>query len=153
MTDQLDSAAGEGTPVKVTETTRVEVQPDRPENWRTLLLVGGIMAVGIVLAAYVLTGPRWGTALLFLASYEAWSLVNSYRDDTISEAIWIYASRPLVPLLFGLGAGVGIGTGYLGDRVDVARGFAIGMCVGHFFWQAQPHQTVSIEKGTLNPKG
>jgi len=143
------------TPVKVTETTSVEVRPERPDNWRTLLLVGAVIAVAIIIAAYALTGPRWGTFCLVLALYEGWTLINQYREDTISEAVWILARRPLTGLLFGVAVGWGAGSGYLGDPVVVGRAFAIGMVFGHFFWQqfATPVQTTHTESGEVHAKG
>lgn len=117
----------------------------KPENWRTLLFVGSIIAIAIVVAAYALTGPRWGTFCLVIALYEAWTLVNSYREDTISEAIWQYAKRPLVPLLFGITLGWGAGSGYLGDPQTVGRAFAIGLLFGHFFFT--PQQADGQRKG------
>lgn len=109
----------------------------RPDNWRTLLLVGAVMGLGIAITAFALTGPMWGSACLALAIYEGWTLINNYREDTISEAIWILAARPMVPLLFGITAGWAAGSGYLGDPTTVGRAFAIGFLYGHFFFQRQ----------------
>jgi len=120
--------------VKVTETTSVEVKPTRPDNWRTLMLVGGIIAAAIIVAAYILTGVHWGTFYLFIAMYKGWTLINKYKDDTISEAVWILARRPITVLLFGLGMGIAGGSGYLGEPRVVLRSFAIGLLYGHFFF-------------------
>jgi len=134
----------EKTEVKVTETTTVEAIPERPDNWRTLLLVGAIIAVGIVFAAFVLTGWRWGLFCLFIAGYEGWTLVNKYKEDTISEAIWLLARRPITVLLFGLVAGIAGGSGYLGEPRVVLRAFAIGLLYGHFFFTpVQPEPVVT----------
>ncbi len=122
------------TPVKITETTTVQVRPERPDNWRTLLLVGGIIGIGIAVAAFVLTGWKWGFFCLAMAAFEAWTLVNQYREDTISEAIWILARRPITVLLFGLAMGIAGGSGYLGDPTVVLRAFSIGLLYGHFFF-------------------
>lgn len=127
-----------GTEIRVTETTAVEVKPERPDNWRTLLLVGAIIGVGIIFTAFILTGWRWGLFCLFLTAWEGWTLVNRYREDTISEAVWTLAKRPITVLIFGLGFGVPTGTGYFGDPTTVLRAFVIGMIFGHFFWQAVP---------------
>lgn len=107
---------------------------EKPDNWRSLMLVGGLMAVGIIAAAFYLTGPHWGTFCLFIALYEGWTLVNKYKEDTISEAVWILARRPITVLLFGLAAGIAGGSGYLGDSKVVLRAFAIGLLYGHFFF-------------------
>lgn len=131
-------------PVKVTETTTVEAVPERPDNWRTLLLVGGIMAIGIIFAGYAFLGARWGTFALFLCGWEGWTLLNKYKEDTISEAIWILARRPITVLLFALGFGVPAGAGYFGDMNTICRGFAIGLLYGHFFFTpVQPEAVVT----------
>ena len=121
-------------PVTITETTSVKVRPTRPDNWRTLLLVGSIIGVAIAVAAFILTGWRWGLFCLAMAAFEAWTLVNQYKEDTISEAVWILARRPITVLLFGLAMGVAGGSGYLGDPTTVLRAFAIGLLYGHFFF-------------------
>jgi hypothetical protein len=135
-----------GTPVKVTETTTVEVKPERPDNWRTILLVGAVIATGIIYAAFALTGPRWGMFCLFLALYEGWTLLNAYKEDTISEAVWILARRPITVLLFGIAFGIAGGSGYLGSPVVVLRAFAIGLLYGHFFFTPIVATTVKTRK-------
>ncbi len=136
----------DGPVVKVTETTTVEVEPERPDNWRTLLLVSAIIGAGIVFAAYAITGPRWGTFCLFLAAFEGWTLINRYKEDTISEAVWILARRPITVLLFGLGFGIAAGTGYLGDTTTVLRAFSIGLLYGHFFFTPVVAETVKTTR-------
>lgn len=147
--DLLKSAKSddEGTQVQVKETTLVEVQvkPERPDNWRTMLVVCALIGAAIVAAAFILTGWRWGTFCLFLSAWEGWTLVNKYQDDTISEAIWILAKRPITVLLFGLFFGIGAGTGYLGDTATVLRAFAIGLLYGHFFFTPVTSETVSTK--------
>lgn len=141
-----DEKGAELVPVKITETTTVEARPQRPDNWRTLLLVGTIMAFAIIAAAFALTGPRWGTFCLAIALYEGWTLVNAYRDDTISEAIWLLARRPITVLLFGIAMGWGAGSGYLGDPRTVGRAFAIGLLYGHFFFTPGMSTSVKTKK-------
>jgi hypothetical protein len=51
--------------------------------------------------------------VLGLLGYEAWALLNHERDDTISEIMWTRSRRPVVP-------------------------FALGVLMGHFFWQREP---------------
>jgi hypothetical protein len=107
---------------------------EKPDNWRTQLLVGLVMAVAIVIAAFALTGAGWGSFCLGLVAFESWTLINKYRQDSISETLWEYAKRPLVPMLFGITLGWGAGSGYLGDPQTVGRAFAIGLLFGHFFF-------------------
>lgn len=130
--------------VEVKTETTIQEKPERPENWRTLVLVGALIAVSIVLTAYLLTGIYWGTFCLIVAIYESWTLVNKYKEDTLSEAIWFFANRPLIPLLFGIAVGIGLGSGYLGDVKTASRAFAIGLLYGHFFFT--PVITVSSSK-------
>ncbi len=122
------------TSVEIQTETKVEVKPEKPENWRTLVLVGIFIAAIIVLFAYAVLGVYWGSFALAVALYEGWTLVNKYKEDTISEAIWFFANRPIVPLLFGILIGIGIGSGYLGEPRHIARAFAIGLLYGHFFF-------------------
>lgn len=124
----------EVTNVEIKTETQVEIKPEKPENWRTLVLIGAFIAVVIVIFAYVVVGVYWGTFALAVALYEAWTLVNAYKEDTISEAFWYFANRPIIPLLFGVLIGIGIGSGYLGEPKHVARAFAIGLLYGHFFF-------------------
>lgn len=138
--------------VVVTQTTSAEIVQERPDNWRTMLLVEGIIGLAIVGAAYLLTGPRWGTFCLGLALWEGWTLANKYKEDTISEAIWLLAKRPITVLLFGLAMGIAAGSGYLGDPTIVLRGFAIGLLYGHFFFTPVQDAVVTTTK-QINKNG
>lgn len=129
--------------VKIIETTTILPKAERPENWRTLLLVGAIIGVGIVAAAYLLTGWKWGTFCAALALYEAWTLTNQYKEDTISEAIWILARRPITVLLFSVAFGIAAGSGYLGDPKTVLRAWAIGLLFGHFFFTPAGSESIT----------
>ena len=51
-------------------------------------------------------------ALLGLLAYEVYTLANAKKKDTISESIWRYSRRPLIP-------------------------FVIGALASHFVWQGQ----------------
>lgn len=120
--------------VEVATETTISEKPERPDNWRTLIVVGGFITVIIVLFAFAVLGRYWGLFALAAAIFEGWTLINKYKEDTISEAFWFYANRPIVPLLFGILIGIGIGSGYLGEPRVVARAFAIGLLYGHFFF-------------------
>lgn len=94
-------------------------------------VVGAIMGAGLLWTTFQLVGWKWGSALSLLLLYEGWTLVNSYREDTLSESIWRFAKRPMVPWLFGLGTGYALGAGILSDGVLM---LGIGFLSGHFFF-------------------
>jgi hypothetical protein len=106
-----------------------------PQRKWTKAFVGLVLLVAIVGAAFALTNAMWGIFCAVLAVFEGWTLVNRYREDTISETIWEWAARPMIPCLFGIAFGWGAGSGYLGDPVTSGRNFAIGFLFGHFFFQ------------------
>lgn len=97
-------------------------------------VVGAIMGAGLLWATFQLVGWKWGAALSLLLLYEGWTLVNNYRDDTLSESIWRFAKRPMVPWLFGLGTGYALGAQVLTDGVLM---LGIGFLSGHFFFSKQ----------------
>jgi hypothetical protein len=95
-------------------------------------VVGAIMGMGLVWAAFFLTGLRWGLALAALLVYEGWTLANRTPHDTISEIIRAFARRQLlVPWLFGVSFGIGVATGYIHDPYVIA---ALALLQGHFFF-------------------
>lgn len=100
--------------------------------WRTDVLVGGLVGAGLVLVAFRLTGWTGGAILSALLAYEGWTLINDYPEDTISETLWRFAKRPMVPWLFGLGTGWGIQAGWVRDPWI---SLTIGFLSGHFFFQ------------------
>ena len=122
------------TPIEVTETKSVKIVSERPENWRTLVLVGSIMGVAITFTAFALVGWRWGLFCFFLTLWEGWTLTNSYKEDTISEAVWILAKRPITVLIFSIGFAYPAGNGYFGPPRVVLLAFIIGLIYGHFFF-------------------
>lgn len=58
------------------------------------------------------TGKVVVAAGALLLGYEAWTLANRHKGDTISEFLWRTMRRPLVP-------------------------FALGALAAHFVWQSQ----------------
>lgn len=56
------------------------------------------------------TVVAWLVAIAFLLVYEFYAVANSVPGDTLSEAVWAYGQHPMVS-------------------------FAMGVLVGHFFWQ------------------
>lgn len=90
--------------------------------------------IGLALCAVFFAIMDWRASLLcsVLLAYEAWTLVNKYPNDTISDILWILSERPMVPWLFGVGSGWAIGTGYLTNPWLIAGLFFL---QGHFFFQ------------------
>lgn len=117
------------TPTTVTETT--------PENLHSLLVVSATLGVVLVTAMFWVLGPWWGLAGLAYTIYECWTLLNKFKQDSISEATWILSQRPIVVLIFGVSLGIAIGTGYLGDVKTVLRSVMIGLLYGHFFFSRE----------------
>lgn len=105
-----------------------------PGQRRSLGLVGALIGATLVALTFYLTGMKVGLFLTGLLSYEGMTLVNSHAGDTISEAIWKLASRPLVPLLFGMGLAWALTAGII---TSVWLAVATGVLYGHFFWQTQ----------------
>lgn len=95
------------------------------------IVVGAVLGAALVWVTFQITGWRWGAALSALLLYEGWTLINNYKDDTLSESIWRFSKRPMVPWLFGLGTGYAMGAGVV---ADVLLGLAIGFLSGHFFF-------------------
>lgn len=62
----------------------------------------------------------WAGVLAF-GAYEFYALKTKEDGDTISELIWKWSRRPLVP-------------------------FAVGMLVGHFVWQSQSVYDSELKK-------
>lgn len=99
---------------------------------RSLIVWGVIIGAGIVYAIFDWVPDRRARqVLLVIAAYETFTLIDAWKGNTLSEALWYLARRPLVPLLFGVALGIAVGQGVL-DPFSVA----IGMLYGHFFWQA-----------------
>lgn len=100
---------------------------------KSRLLVGGFIGLGIL--AYVWIAPIFFFLKIIFtiaAFWEAWTLVNKDKDDTISEAVaYLAGVSQLVPLLFGAIYGYAIGARLITD-VIVASAFAGLLC--HFFF-------------------
>ena len=99
----------------------------------TQKVVLGIMGATLIAVIWILL-PWWAAIpLTLITCYEAWTLVNEYEGDTISEILWGLSSRPIVPWLFGVATGWAITAGYFNNPwVAVSVGFL----QGHFWFQA-----------------
>jgi hypothetical protein len=98
----------------------------------TRYVVSGAIAIGLLVAAYVVFGPIWGLVVIGAGIYEAWTLVNRWPHDTISEIVWELAERPLVPFMFGIVTGWMFTTGIFSNPFAT---LSWGFLMGHFFWQ------------------
>ena len=107
--------------------------PPLDRGFRRSLAVWGLIIGGGLLYAINSWVPDKRAMFAFLAIllYEAYTLVDASKGNTLSEAMWYLARRPLVPLLFGVAMGMAIGGGVI-DPFSAA----IGIIYGHFFWQA-----------------
>jgi hypothetical protein len=101
---------------------------------RSLAVWGLIMGSALIAVAFKLTPPLLAWGLCALLAIEAYTIIDEYKGNTLSEAMWWLARRPLVPLLFGIALGWGLGAGVL---VSPYLGVMVGLLYGHFFWQAQ----------------
>lgn len=95
------------------------------------LVVGAVMGAALIWVTFQIVGWKWGAALSLLLLYEGWTLINNYQEDTLSESIWRFTKRPMVPWLFGLGTGYAMGAGVIADGVLL---LGIGFLSGHFFF-------------------
>lgn len=120
--------------VEVTTATVVKVTPPRPENLHTLVVVGAFHSAILVGMSFYVLGPRWGLLALAFALYESWTLVNSYKEDTLSEAIWIFSQRPVSVMIIVGSYFFALGQGWIGHPECVLRGTMFGTLFGHFYF-------------------
>jgi hypothetical protein len=102
------------------------------DNRVTKLFVGMIMMAILFYVFLAAAGWKIGTAFCVVLLFEGWTLINNRRQDTISEVIWEFARRPMIPWLFGVATGYLIATGFFSDPV---LGVGWGFLCGHFFFQ------------------
>ncbi len=100
----------------------------------TNAVVGALLGVALMIFAASVLDWKWLSLVAVLLAYEAWALVNKYPSDTLSESVWRYSRRPLIPLVFGVALGAGVKSGYIHDPWVLV---ALGLLAGHFFFQAQ----------------
>lgn len=100
----------------------------------TQIVVGAIIGTALLVVAFNIAGLWGGLALAALLAYEGWTLVNKFPNDTISEIIWGFAERPMVPFIFGAAYAWAIESKNLDNPWLIA---AFGFLLGHFFFQRQ----------------
>lgn len=108
----------------------------------TKTVVGALAGVGMLMSLFLVL--PWPVAIFCtgLLVYEGYTLVNEAPNDTISEAIWVYAKRPMFPFLGGIGVAEALR--YEGFSHPYAV-FFLGFLAGHFFFT--PHgSTDYLEK-------
>ncbi len=104
----------------------------------TDVVVSGIAIVAVLILAWGVLPWLWlrGVSIVLLA-WEVWTLVNRFRDDTITQAtIRVSHDFPLLVLGAGVGLGYGIAKGYL-DLLSLS----LGILAGHFWFSSRydPH--------------
>jgi len=67
----------------------------------TNLLIGAGLGLGMLYGMWYLLPLPWFVISASLLGYEAWTLGNDRPQDTISETIWRFSKRPVLPWLFG----------------------------------------------------
>jgi hypothetical protein len=96
-------------------------------------IVGALIFLALTAVAFIVAGWKVGLFLLALIIYEAWTFINPYPNDTISETIWEFCKQPFVPWIFGVGTGWAIQSGFFGNDWMLA---AMLFLQGHFFSQS-----------------
>ena len=101
------------------------------------LIVGGTIGAGLLYLIWSIVGFQAATAFTIYLIYEAYTIINSFPEDTLSESIWRLAARPLVPWLFGAATMYAIMAGHFGPDIRAALlAVGIGFLEGHFFFQS-----------------
>lgn len=106
-----------------------------PGQSPTKFVVGGTLGVALALTAYYAAGPKVFAVLMAYLAFEAWTFFNPYANDTISEIVWEFSKRPMVPHLFGLYMGIALWSGVFGPRNEAILCYSAGFLMGHFFFQ------------------
>lgn len=102
----------------------------------TLGVIVGLLSLVGILAVYYFTNPLYGSICLALGIYEAYTFVNKFTGDTLSEEIARLTSRATYLLLWiGMVVGWLTRDGFFGDPITAGRGIIIGMLLGHWFWR------------------
>lgn len=97
----------------------------------TNLVVGGALGVGLVIAFWFILPRLWFWVACTFLLYEAWTLINSEKYDTLSESVWRLSARPLVPFLFGVFTGQATETGWFTNPWMAGAWYFL---MAHFFF-------------------
>jgi hypothetical protein len=102
----------------------------------TWLVVGGLIGAALIGVIWLLMSPLYAAGTTAVLAYEGWTLRNRFKNDTISEVIWVLAKRPLIPFIFGAGFVATIAHGIIKPTIEgLYISGAIGFLMGHFFFQ------------------
>lgn len=109
----------------------------------TKLIISG--SIGICILFYVWIAPIFTWLKIFftiLGLWEAWTLLNKDKEDTISEVIAELAGMTqLIPLLFGAVYGYAIGAGLIQDVIVAS---ALAGLLAHFFFSMKERQVEAV---------
>lgn len=118
--------------------------------------------IGVALIYFIWTVLGWQLAVLatLYLIYEGWTLINRYREDTLSESVWRLSARPMVPWLFGTANGAWLMHLYYqasAGQFDPKMIFVVaGMLFlqGHFFFQAyKENKKLIVEDAVTKAEG
>jgi hypothetical protein len=113
----------------------MEAPDPKSPTWK---VVPALIGVGLLVFMWLILDWRWFVGLSLLLSYEAWTLVNRYAHDTISEVVWQLVKRPLVPFLMGGGCVALVSHGIIRPTMEgLYTALAVGVLAGHFVFQRQ----------------
>lgn len=109
----------------------------------TNMVVGATIGAGLVYFLWSVFGLQYAIVAILYLLYEGWTLINSHPEDTLSESVWRFSARPLVPFIFGIAQGAWITyvclkpmLGKVITPQDVLQLCAAVFLMGHFFFQA-----------------
>ncbi len=98
----------------------------------TKYVVAAVIGLALTAMIFSVMNWRWALAVTVILLYEAWTLVNKYPNDTISEIIWLLSRRPFIPWMFGVGTGWALASGTISNPWLVG---GLLFLQGHFFFQ------------------
>jgi hypothetical protein len=129
-------------PVEVQQKTTVTVTTtvSRPENWRTLAIVGATVGAFCLIAIHWAFDRRHAIIIDIYLLIEGWTLVNKPANDTLSEGFWFFARHTVFIMICCLIVGVRVGLGIFGDPRTIVRGMMLGGLIVHFFWILKGNQ-------------
>lgn len=100
----------------------------------TKAFLGAAGLVGILAVLYWLLPLWWFAVAAVFLCWEFWTIFNKYPNDTISEIIWRYRKRTVMPLGIGLAIGGAVQAGVFGPPEACWRTLLIGGLLAHFFF-------------------
>lgn len=114
--------------------------PRKYKKLTELFVFGLLSCVGLYVAWQIT--PLWGFALIaIVGAVEFYTFVNSRPNDSISEIIWLYRKRTIIPFSFGaLSLGM-IALGWFGSNWKQAVLCGVWfLLMGHFFFPPETEE-------------